>query len=65
MYLNGIVRRYIFMGVGLVVYLFMINGSIICIGIMGTANKVSVFFFILVFINFRFVKEFVVVKLIC
>lgn len=65
MYLNGIVRRYIFMGVGLVVYLFMINGSIICIGIMGTANKVSVFFFISVFISFRFVKEFVVVKLIC
>lgn len=65
MYLNGIVRRYIFMGVGLVVYLFMINGSIICIGIMGIANKVSVFFFISVFINFRFVKEFVVVKLIC
>lgn len=53
------------MGVGLVVYLFMINGSIICIGIMGIANKVSVFFFISVFINFRFVKEFVVVKLIC
>lgn len=65
LHLNGIARRYTSMGVGPAVYLLMINGSIICIGIMGTANKASVSFFIPASINFRPVKESAAAKPIC
>ena len=53
------------MGVGPAVYLLMTSGRMICMGIMGTANKAKVSFFIPASINFRPVRESAAAKPIC
>lgn len=53
------------MGVGPAVYLLMISGRMICIGIMGIANRASVSFFIPASINFKPVMESAAANPIC
>jgi hypothetical protein len=64
-YLNGIARRNTSMGVGPAVYLLMISGRMICIGIMGIANRARVSFFIPDSINFKPVMESAAANPIC
>lgn len=40
-YLKGNAFKKVFIGLGPAVYLLMINGRMICMGIMGTANRAS------------------------